>query len=669
MHAKERTISDYVRALEQHTHTLAQWLHDKHWMMEDAVIALITINSVICLQKVSTTTTHLQSWAQQTAKPLVEKFFQNESDSARTMFWTEIATFLMQQATDTGLTQKSRWCEPSFHDHITISPSSLKLISLPGEPNLPIETKTMELAAFLSAQDWTSYEILCVGLSLIATVLEGDPSATIHQHSTADKLDCTPITTSNPNHLGFFFFAILGMAAETRFEKPNKHPFIWEGPTKPENGPTSTQTLEQIRLPEAPTDGSLKRSTKWNETIQSIQLAIHHHQPKVAQKLISRALAISENWPSSTPYHALTQTLAVLTTCLDHTAPFPSVQWEQATNKLASVTSQHSLAALTNILTHIIAVLQEQDRGHDTLPVLRTWLYTMERFYGPSHQGTLLALSELTETLADLYQFSDAYPLAKDLAKRHLAIHGPTHPKTLEALNNLASHATQFGRFEEAEKLLLNILVQTNTNPDMARLLAVSRDNLASVYAAQEDWPKAIEHYEQLLEETAHLTGPEAKDRIPYLLNLASVYMSTNNSEQAIPFLEQAYQLTKTYQLLGTLQGIIIATRWVIALQSVGRHIDATPILEILIPQAQRALGPTHPETLHAQIFMAANLQSQGLTDEAEQLFRSIISIAETDPKILEPILQMALDFLIYNMEHYGRYEEAEPFREKLKNL
>lgn len=58
------------------------------------------------------------------------------------------------------------------------------------------------------------------------------------------------------------------------------------------------------------------------------------------------------------------------------------------------------------------------------------------------------------------------------------------------------------------------------------------------------------------------------------------------------------------------------------------------------MPLAHRALGPTHPETLHAELYLAANRESQHQTADAEQRLRSIIAVAETDPHRLLPILR-----------------------------
>lgn len=670
MPAPNQPYSAYIQQLERYTHTLMEWFDRQQWAVEDATMALLAINSVVCLQKVNAPEETLKTWIHATATPLAHEFLKIPDQQSRATFLKELTAFLLHQATETGLPSEPRWNEPTFHDPIRISPDSLKLLSQPGEPALPIETKAMELAAFLSTQHWTSFDFLCVGTMFMAMTLEEFQDPQVRRPSTMPGPDHTLVTTSDPNHLGFFFGSILTLAGEARFDKPNKHRIHWEPDTKsqPDIHP-SERFLNPPTLPEAPSDGTFKRAAKWNEAIHQIQIAVHRRHPEIAQRLLPRALAISETWPVTTPYHALTQALAVLAACQDPTNRFPHKQWEQVTTSLGLVETSHSLDGLTSIVLHLIAVLREQEQLPDTVPVLRTWLYTMERFQGPLHQDTLLALHELTETLIDLYQFTDAFPLTQDLMRRRESTCGATHPDTLKTMNNLASQATHLGQFDEAERLLLTVLAHTDTRPELASLRVTSRDNLASIYAAKQDWVKAISHYEQLVQETSHLTGPRVRERIPCLSNLANAYMSLEKFDKAAPFQEEAYELTRASQQLGTLEGIIVAIHWAIVLQALGRHPEATPVLEALVPQAQRTLGPNHPETLHAQLYLAANLESRHQTNEAEQLFRSIISTAESTPDDMQPILRLALQFLVQLYEYHGRHKEAVPYRKQLQQL
>ncbi len=667
MSSRHTSVHDYIKRLEQHFNTLMRWVSDEQWTVEQASMAMLLIQTVLCMDRASGQHAQLLPWADSTARPLVRHLLQTPHMRTRATFWQGIAAFVLQQATDSGPHPMPQWKAPWFHEIVTIPAESVKLLSSEGHADLSIETHAKTMAAFLSAQQWTVYEMLCVGTMFVSMMMDqGEPGADPEVHD--PLLDVTRITTTEPNQLGCFFLTVLSMSRETWVDKPHQQPIIWdEDESQRVYRPTTSHYLNPLHLPEAP--ATLPRAAKWNETIIQILIALRQNDQLIAQKHLPHALAISERWPATTPYHALSQALTIFTTLLDEEVPFPQTEWTQLEGKLLSVDPPASLDAFTNLVLHLIAVLRERERLIDTLPVLRTWLYTMERIHGRTHPDTLLALHELAESLTDLYQVDDAYALTHDLLERRRETYGPTHEDTLRTTNNLGSQATHLGRFDEAERLLLTVLAHTESRPDLLALRAAARDNLASVYAVQEQWERAIAHYEQLLNETAHLTGPAARMRIPCLSNLGNAYMSLQQFDHAAPFLEQAYALTRDPEIVATLDGILVAIHWAITLQSLSRHTEATPILETVVPLALRVLGPTHPETLHAQLYLAANRESQHQTADAEQRLRSILAIAETDPYRLLPILRLTLHFLINLYDYHGRDHEAVPFHRKLEEL
>lgn len=667
MSSRHTSVQDYIKRLEQHFNTLMRWVSDEQWTVEQASMAMLLIQTVLCMDRASGQHAQLLPWADSTARPLVRRLLQTPHMKTRATFWQGIAAFVLQQATDSGPHSMPQWKAPWFHEIVTIPAESLKLLSSEGHADLPIETHAKTMAAFLSAQQWTVYDMLCVGTMFVAMMMDqSEPGTDPEIHD--PLLDVTQITTTKPSQLGCFFLTLVSMAGETWQEKPDQRPIIWdEDETQRAYQPTTTHFLNPLQLPEAP--ATLPRAEKWNETITQILIALRQNDPLSAQKQLPRALAISEHWPATTPYHALTQALAIFTTLHDKEVLFPQTDWTQLEEILLSVDPPASLDPFTNLVLHLLAVLRKHERLIDTLPVLRTWLYTIERIHGRTHPDTLLALHELAESLTDLYQFDDAYALTQDLLQRRLETSGATHEETLMTKNNLGSQAMHLARFEEAERLLLEVLAHTTSCQNLASLRIAAQDNLASVYAVQQQWEKAIPYYEQLLEETAHLTGEAASIRIPCLSNLGNAYMSLNQFDHAAPFLEQAYALTRAPEIVGTLHGILVAIHWSITLQTLSRHTEATPILEAVVPLAQRVLGPTHPETLHAQLYLAANRESQDQTTDAEQRFRSILAIAETDPHRLLPILRLTLHFLINLYDYHGRDHEAAPFHRKLEEL
>ena len=86
-------------------------------------------------------------------------------------------------------------------------------------------------------------------------------------------------------------------------------------------------------------------------------------------------------------------------------------------------------------------------------PFAREALDGMRDMLGDHAPHTLVALSNLAQTLASLGNLEDAEPLMREDLQHSLRIHGPAHPDTLVSFNNLAQLLTLQNKHGEAEAL------------------------------------------------------------------------------------------------------------------------------------------------------------------------------------------------------------------------
>ena len=102
---------------------------------------------------------------------------------------------------------------------------------------------------------------------------------------------------------------------------------------------------------------------------------------------------------------------------------------------------------------------------------------------GAEYHKTLVTMNNLASTYRNCGRWDNAEKLGVDVMKLRKALLGPDHPFTLSIMCNLASTYSHQGRWDEAEKLLIDV-----TNASKAKLgpdhldTLTSMANLASTY-------------------------------------------------------------------------------------------------------------------------------------------------------------------------------------------
>lgn len=662
----------YLQRVQSLIHTFIHEGSRHSWTRQEAAFSLLALSSITLLRHASLDEREIARLDNQIIDPLMMQFTRCPSQDERAAFLNHVLFFVMGQATQTHDSNALQWPHATFQQSFAVSKDEVQVFLRTHQITHTFAPLLERIATFLTQQGTTTYDVISLTSVLNAVLanphLEEAPAG--HGHT---RLDYMALMTNQPAVLGLFYRRLV-QAALTPSETVDTSLFTADeaerAPVQQESVATEKPLVDfAIGLPAAPLTATFPGAATWNQIVEQAMEAFRHLQFERADHLLAQASELSRVWPATEPQGVLTDLCALLVSShASRTGVDPEV-WSRLEARLRLVRAFHPIDALSGLILGLVQELRSCQRYEDTLSILRTWFTTCERTVGRLHLHTLMALHELTETLVDLYRFTDAYPLTQDLLQRRQEVHGPSHLETLRVLNNLGSQATYLHRHDEAEQALRLALEHAALVPDSQSLRAAAMSNLACLHVARHEWDAAIACYEQLLDETSELSGSRAIERLPFLTNLGNAYLIKGHIGQAAPFLEQAYILALTHGRLKTLEGIIIASHWTIVLHGLQRYQDATPIIEDAVALAGVILGPHHEETIQATINLAINRHHRERRDESEQILTGLVEQLETHLTVSSATLRTVYLVLLEFYQHAGRAREALSLEQKLRDL
>ena len=169
------------------------------------------------------------------------------------------------------------------------------------------------------------------------------------------------------------------------------------------------------------------------------------------------------------------------------------------------------------------------------------------------------------------------------------------------------------------------------------------------------DWIKAAESF--ALAANLRPTSQHLREASTYA-RLAGKY------EEALAFANQLLDLS----VEDSVNKAAALTSKAQAIDALGRHGEAEPLLREALALLERLLGKEHPDTASSLNNLASNLDDKGLYEQAEPLYREALELRERLLGKEHPDTAQSLNNLAYNLNAQGLYEQAEPlFREALE--
>ena len=272
---------------------------------------------------------------------------------------------------------------------------------------------------------------------------------------------------------------------------------------------------------------------------------------------------------------------------------------------------------------NLAGAYQDAGRLDDAITLHEQNLRDFEDTLGPNHPHTLGSRNNLADAYKEAGRLDEAIALLEQALNHCTCILEPNHPHTLGTRNLLRDTYVAAGRLDEAITLHRQNLINRTFSPN-PNTLTVSK-KLAREYLRSRMFQEATTVYEQVLEDSTRILGPDHPETLASLDNLAYTYQATGRLNEAITLFQQ--NLKNRTRILGPNQPATLTTRHNLAsaCQDAGRLNDAVTLHQQNLIDRIRVLGRNHRSTRVSRNALAYAFQKAGKLGEAIALYEEVL--------------------------------------------
>lgn len=288
----------------------------------------------------------------------------------------------------------------------------------------------------------------------------------------------------------------------------------------------------------------------------------------------------------------------------------------------AAFQSQPATKAM--LLATVGAVYDSLGQYQDALPILREALGLQPQSHDRSHIETLLELGRASLGAGDLVGAETASQEALHLTQQN---YGAVSQESGQALRVLGQLRHQQGRFGDAKDLYQRSLDILESTQAPATEVAALLDDLAQVYARDQQWVLARQTYERALAIDRRVLGDDNPRVAMHLHNLAVAVQNLGDLQAAevlyrdvIRRKERAYGAddAQTAAAKGNFGSLLLLE---------GRLAEAEPLLRSALALTLAQYGPNHFNVGYARVSLGMLLHDKGDLDAAESEYRQALAI------------------------------------------
>jgi tetratricopeptide (TPR) repeat protein len=285
---------------------------------------------------------------------------------------------------------------------------------------------------------------------------------------------------------------------------------------------------------------------------------------------------------------------------------------------------------------------------------------------GLEHQLTMDIMLLLSVTYMQQTRHNKAAGLQRQVLQACMDSLGPDHPKTLKVMDTLGSNCTQQSRFNEARQLhekAIERMTEILGADHEDTLTAV--DNLGKVMSRYFCYDKAKDLHLKAMTGMKSVLGPTDLRTLTAMENVALAYTEVGGELLDPAHVMMVHVLEERRKKLGkeqpyTLLAIANLARIKIALNKTD---EAENLLRTALPIAERNLGKNHAGTLFGRVWLSQALVRQERYSEAEEILTEVVQrqryedSAREDGEHTDRI--QALWFLLKCYQLQGKIEDA----------
>ncbi|KAF4503164.1 hypothetical protein FAGAP_595 [Fusarium agapanthi] len=279
-----------------------------------------------------------------------------------------------------------------------------------------------------------------------------------------------------------------------------------------------------------------------------------------------------------------------------------------------------------SVLHRVGSFFRFQGRYREAESLQREGFSIRRELLGEDHIETLVIISDLAGSLADLRRFDESDKLQRGLIETFRRLHGDEHENTLDAMSNLSVHLSQQDRNDEAialDRQVLGIRKRVFGEEHIGTIQAM--DNLGAVLEGKE----AEELHIRVIEARTKILGKEHPSTAFSMANLAMTYFNDDQLGKAEDLLLEAFEIDKkilgedhptTLRIMSNLGSV-----WLLFGQKFlnDRHLypdvdmlgDAKRLFEECLRLQAKRLGPDDSETVETRRLLDECLEAMEVAD------------------------------------------------------
>jgi eukaryotic-like serine/threonine-protein kinase len=285
---------------------------------------------------------------------------------------------------------------------------------------------------------------------------------------------------------------------------------------------------------------------------------------------------------------------------------------------------QDQPATKAALLATVGAVYDSLGQYQDALPMLQESLSLQPLSHDRSHVDTLLELARARSGAGDLTGAEIPLQEALHLSQNQF---GAESRDTARAVWELGRLRHRQGRFAEAKGLYLHALSMLENAQAPATDVSALLDDLAQVYAREQQWALAKQTYERALEVDQRMLGDDHPRIAMHLHNLAVVAQNLGDLARAEELYRDAIRRKERAYGVGDPQTADAKINYGMLLHREGRLAEAEPLLRSALESTLKQYGPNHINVGYARVSLGMLLHDKGDLSDAEEEFRRALVI------------------------------------------
>jgi eukaryotic-like serine/threonine-protein kinase len=276
------------------------------------------------------------------------------------------------------------------------------------------------------------------------------------------------------------------------------------------------------------------------------------------------------------------------------------------------------------LLTTVGAVYDSLGQYKDALPILDESLQLQSVSRDGSRIGTLLEIGNARIGIGDL---PAAEPPLQEALRISQSEYGASSKESGRALWTLGMLRHQQGRFGEAKDLFIKSLEILQARGAPQTDISAVLDDLAKVYARDQQWVLAKQTYERALDIDRRELGDD-HPRVALLQNnLAIVAENMGDFRQAEALFRDALARDQTAYGERHPETALTKGNYGLLLQREGRLAEAEPLLRDAVSIRLSLYGPEHYNVAYTRVSLAMLLHDKGDLNGSEKEFRQALAI------------------------------------------